>query len=400
MPLHNLVAYSPTGEYRATLRWKSIDVTLAERDQGVLTVALFPEYRDDLFQRDSRIAFWRYPNNAGIETGKLVGDTVWLVSGRKRVLTDAGQHSIVLTCQHPNALLGRRVVAYDEGSFEADKTDLASEVLYDYIDENFVSATDTARNFPSAHFVLDPVSGPDFGPTLDIAGSYRNVLDILRDAAQSAAAQGSYIGYEVYTPTPPGPFHARLYRNQRGVNRGFTSGQPLIITSWSALMRRASVSEDWSTVASFVYAGGTGKQDERLLSTQSDATLIAQTPFGRAEHFESFNTDNTATLDSNAYKLLRDYRPQRIFDGSVAPLTDQHARMTYDVDYTWGDIVGARFAAPLIERSGLIASWENYQFDVRVNPVHIQVVRTFDQHGFVLGTEETIEIMLQSVESS
>ena len=404
MSQHSIFIYSPTGEPLRYLRWKAIDCSLAECNVGVMTVALFPEYRDDLFQRDSRIAYVQAPEGVFIESGKLVGDTMWLLTGRKRVLTDAGQHTIVLTCQHPNALLGRRVVAYDEGSTGnpgAKKSDVGSDNMYDFVNDNFVAATDTARNLSTSHFVLDPRPSPTFGATIDIEGSYRNVKDILDEIVQSSAAQGAYVGYEVYVQQPPGPFRVRFYSRVRGANRGLTSGQSLIIGPFTAKMKRASVSEDWSTAVSFVYAGGSGKQDERTVQTAEDTTLSAQSPFGRYELFESANADDTAIAASDAYRVLRNYRPRRQFDGTVTPVAEQYSGAIYGVNYTWGDIVGARFQAPLINNFGQAYAWQEYLFDCRVNPVHIRVVRDFDEFGNQVGDiEESTEIFLQSVEST
>lgn len=405
MTQHSIQLYSPNGEFLRGLRWKSIDVTLAECTVGYLTITLFPEYRDDLFPRDARIAYLRAPDGTTIGTGgRLVGDTLWLLAHRKRAVNEAGQHSIILDCQHPNALLGRRVVAYNEGTSQAKKSDLASDVLYDYINENFVAATDTARNLSSAHFVLDSRPSPGLGPTLDIEGSYRSILDIIQEAAQSAAAQGVYLGYEVYSPLSgsgqANPFRVRFYAHQRGTNRGNSSGQPLIINPFSAHMTEAEVSEDWSSIATYAYAGGSGNQDERQVQTAEDTTLSAQSPFGRVERFDSFNTIDTAVLSSNAYKMLRDYRPRRDFAGVVTPIREQYSGAIYDVNYTWGDIVAARFQAPLINNFGQVYAWEQYQFDVRVNPVHYQVVRLFDDNQNTIDIDEHIEITLQSVDSS
>lgn len=391
--------FSPAGEYVQRLRWKAIDCTLVERNIGLLTIQLMPEYRDDLFTRDSRIALLRAPDDQWVETGSLFGDTMWLLAKRARALDTNGQHTLTLVCQHPNALLDRRVVAYNEGSAQANKSDLASSVLYAYINENFVAATDTTRNVSSTHFVLDPTPGAAFGPTLDTAASYQGVLDILNDAAQSAAAQGSYIGYEVYVQQAPGPFRVRLYNHLRGTDRGYTSSQPLVIGPYTAKMNRVAVSEDWSNAISYVYAGGAGNQDERQVSPASDATLISQSPFGRYETFESFNTIGTAILTANAYKVLRDHRPRRDFAATVTPYAEQTSGAVYGINYNWGDVVGALFNAPVVV-DGQIQSWVTYRFDCRVNPVHLRATRDYDEYGNVGEIHEEIEITLQSVDST
>lgn len=397
MAQHRLLLYSPTGTYITVLRFKTIDCSLVERGVGVLSATLFPEYRDDLFQRHSRIAYLRGSDRIGIESDKLIGDTMWLLVQRQRTLNSQGEHAIRLLCHHPNALLASRVVAYDEGTAEANKGDIGSDTMYDYIDENFVSATDTDRNLSTSHFVLDPRPSPTFGASIDTAGSYQRVSDILSSIVQASAAQGAYIGYEVYVQQPPGPFRVRFYSGQRGTDRGFSSSAPLILSPWSVNMERVTVGEDWSSCASVVYAGGEGKGDERVVGTASDSVLIGQSPFGRVEQFESFNTNDPAIVSSGAYNVLRDERPHRFFDASVASNPDSAA--IYDHDFTWGDICGARFAAPQLDESGVTTAWEEYQFDVRVNPVHIQVAKQIDQGGQETDVER-IEITLQSVEST
>lgn len=399
MTSHVLRLYSPTGEFLTPLRWKSLDCALVERGIGALTISLFPEYRDDLFQRDSRIAYLRAEHGVFIDSGKLVGDTMWLLTGRRRVLNEQGKHSILLTCQHPNAILGRRVVAYDEGTSEADKVDIGSDTMYDFVNENFVTATDSARNISSSHFVLDPRPSPTFGAPVQGSGSYRTILDILNEMVSSSAAQGAYIGYEVYVQQPPGPFRCRFYSRARGANRGATSGQPLIIGPFSAKMTRVDVGEDWSDVKTFVYAGGSGVGDERQVQTAEDTTLSAQSPFGRIEHFESSNTNTPGIIGSDAYSVLRSYRPRRDFSATIVPQAEQYSGAIYDVNYTWGDIVVGQFNAPII-KNGQLQQWITYQFDCRVNPVRLRVVNLFDDYDNILEQQESVEITLQSVDST
>lgn len=396
---YTIGTYNPQGEFLTWLRWKAFDCTLIERGSGVLNIVLPPEYRDDVLMRDGRVALYRILEGRTQNSSILVGNTVWLMTQRRRVVNDAGEHSIILQCQHPNALLARRVVAYNEGTAQSKKSDLASEVLYAFINENFVAATDTARNVSSTHFVLDPDPNPAFGATTDTEGSYRSLLDIMQDVAQASAAQGAYIGWDVYVPSPPGPFRVRLYNRQKGTDRGLTSGQPIIIGPYTARMQKVEVGESWSDTISYAYAGGQGNLDERQVSTAEDTTLSAQSPFGRFERFESFNTNSTAMLTDNAYKMLRDFRPHRAFSATVVPYAEQTSGAVYDINYTHGDIVGAQFNAPYV-RNGQLQSWITYTFNVRVNPVHLRGTRTYDEFNNIIGTEEQVEISLQSVDSS
>lgn len=409
MARHTLSIYSPTGIFLSYLAgWVSIDVTLAERDPGPMTIMLLPAYRDDFFQRDCRIVYERAEYGVPFGAGTIVGDTAWLLTGREHVLNEAGQHRVVLICDHPTSLLGRRVIAYDEGSVQADKNDIASDVIYDYIRQQFTTATDTARNLSSDHFLVDD-PGVAFGPTVAASGSYRNLLDVLSDVTQQAAAQGTYIGVEVYTPTPPGPFHARIYHTLRGTDHTQDDGLQVRLGPFSANMAQASMREDWSSVVTYVYAGGAGKGDERLTATAEDTTLSSQSPFGRFEHFQSSNTDSQSTLDAEVYRTLRDFRPDRVFEGALSAAAD--GDYIYGVHYTWGDLVIGSFRAENVIAATIdgtylsgVGGWTEFEFPCRVNPVHIQAARLFDPDAppgdTAIGITETIEVHLQSVEST
>lgn len=405
MPVqHRLRFYSPSGAFITNLyAWKSIDCVLSEKGEGGITVALFPNFPDQLFLRDCRLEFERHVFTESFgeffpTTPKLVGNTCWLLTGRERTVEANGTSTILLQFVHPNHILGRRVVAYDEDSTQAEKSDIASDVIYDVVNENFVAATDTTRNLSSDHFVLDPRPGPTFGATVDKSLSYRNVLASLQEIANSSAQQGAYIGFELYTPIVPGPFHFRIYSRVRGTNRGLTSGQPVILRGIYQShngYRSARVWEDWSSIVSFAYAGGSGKSDERVVSTASDSTLINQTPFGRVEFFRSVSTGGSAVASSEAQRVLREFRPRREFEASLG---DQ-VRYRFGVDYDWGDIVGAQFIAPILTE-GVVSSWVESQFDVRIDPVRITVSKIFDETGALVDIQEDVDLSLRSLSST
>lgn len=405
--VQRLRLYSPTGDYLRTLTsWRSIDCVLAENQASPLTITLLPEYPDDLFARHSRIVYERTPSveyDYGIM--KLVGNTTWLVQGVERSIDQNGKSSIILNCEHPNTIIGSRVVAYEEGTSQAEKSDIGSDVMYDIANENFVTATDSARNLSSSHFILDPRPGPTFGANLDKSISYRNILTIFQELCKSTAQQGAYCGFEVYTPVPPGPYHLRFYSKYRGTNRGLTSGQPFVLHSTFVETGGFGVSrtwQDWSGTVSFVYAGGSGKQDERVVDTAQDDNLIKQSPFGRVEYFRGLNSQDIFAAASEAEQTLREFRPRRAFSSSFGNQT----QYVYDAHYTWGDIIVAQFSAPTIV-NGAVTSWVNYSFDVRIDPVHIVAQRFFDENDIPLVGEhnevqerETLEIHLRSVEST
>ena len=398
---HILRLYTPTGEFIQDLdAWKSIDVTLTENDIAPLTITLSPQYTDQIFSRDCRVLYERAPAAGEYYLpARIVGDTMWLLGSKERVVEEDGSSSIVLICDHPNKILASRVVAYNEGTAQADKSDLASTVINEIVNQNLsAGATDATRRISTSHFVLDTAPNPAIGATVAKSFSYQNVLSAIQEICQSSAQQDYYMGFEVWCPTPPGPFRFRQYGRQRGTNRGFASDQPFILYSLSQQyggFMASSVREDWSNVVSFVYAGGPGKVDERSVQSVSDPTLMAQSPFGRVEAFLSAQSSDATALNSEAYKMLRAARPQRDFNADFANQT----QYIYDVHYTWGDIIGVNFAAPIITY-GALSGWVTYKFDVRLNPVHITAQRFYDQDGYIIDEQEKVEISLRSISST
>lgn len=387
--LHDLFLYSPTGEYLDSLNdYESIECVLAEMQIGTLTITV-PANRYDprLFQRDGRVAFHRAPDSelSLASSMRLVGNTAWLIARRTRIVDRDYRESIRLLCVHPNALLARRVVAYDEESAEAKKTGAADNLIKAVVRENFTAATDTDRNWSSAFFSVE--ADTSAAPSVDKEFSYRTVLQVCQEIAAAAAAAGTYTGFEVYSQIDNGPFVLRTYTAQRGTDRSTLSGKPLVFGISYASFEDTELDENWSEMASFVYAGGSGKKNERVVQPVSDTALIAETPYGRIEWFQNVaQTTDTAVLDSEGARALRERRPRRLFTGAVRETT----YATFGEEYDWGDrVVGE-------SRSGGLWQSDFQQLDCRVDPVRIAVVRTENTKTGEITKTETLDVRLRS----
>ena len=379
--------YSPEGVYIEPINdFIYLDCTLTEMQIGALVLVVPGSTGRDATQipRGSRIAYYR-ASDASLGQGRyrLVGGTTWLVARRQRLVSKTYEQLIRITALHPNSLLAARVVAYDEESAEADKTGAADDIIKAYVRENFLTATDTARNLPAARFAVEANAGA--APSVKKAASYRTVLTTCQEIAAAAAAAGTYTGFEVFSPTETGAYTLRTYTGQRGENRSSTSTKPLVLTLTRGSLNSVELDEDWTEMVSAVYAGGSGKKSERLVSSPAlDQALIDQTPYGRIEWFQSVSAvDDSTILDDEAARVLREKRPRTIFTGDVKDT--EYA--TFGEEYDWGDRVIGEYTDLRVAAVS--------QYDCRVDPVRITVTREQNQETGMFDEVESLDIRLR-----
>lgn len=390
--LNNLVLYSPAGVYLETLYdYIKIECVLSECNIGTLEVTMPPTHNDAIYQRDARIAYYRAPTSeSDLVVPRLVGSCTWLIQRIRREVSVDGLQTLIITAAHPNHLLSRRVVAYNDESAQAQKDGIADDVMKAYVRENFTAATDAARNWPATLFTVEA----DVGATTTIhkAASYRTVLTTLQEISQDAMQAGFYTGFEVYSPTEIGPYTFRTYYPQRGADHTATSNQPLVLGVAYGSLGDTELDLDYTNASSFIYAGGTGKQDERQVVVASADDLIRGSPFGRIEFFaNAAHTDVSGVYaGATAGSMLWARRPRRLFTGSVISTP----AATFGEEYDWGDLVVGEFSAPIIWQgwsSGQIV----YQFDCRVDPVKITVERALNEETGETEETETLDIRLR-----
>lgn len=346
---YEIKLFSPMGTFLTELNaFESFDCALVENDIGRLVLTLPVSYNPELFLKDSRIAVYR---GASGRAPTLLGNALWFVRRRRRVLNDK-RRSLAIHAVHANDLLRRRIVAYDAGTPETSKTDQADDMAKAIVRENFVSATDTARNLSSALFSVAPdVSA---APSLSKAFTRRRVLAVLQELAQAAAQAGTYMGFEVWAPTESS-LEFRTYTKQRGADRRVSTSNALILSAETGTLGEIELDEDWADEATYVYAGGQGEGADRAIGTASNTTAIGESPFGRIEDFYQDNqTSDQTQLDDDADNALYAQRGRRIFSASVSDTSGAALGVHYD----WGDLVTAADGA--------------VQIDCRVDPVHIQ----------------------------
>lgn len=343
--------YDPFGAYLAVLDgFMSLDYVLKVNEVGTVSLVVSIDYPPFLFRKDGRIEVWR-----GVGAGPLRLQNVWLIVKRRTAVDDDGELLIDVAGHDLKDLLRRRIVAYAASTAYADKQGLVDDLAKAIVRENLGSlATDTARSW-ATYLSVAPDLG--LGPAVTKACSHRNVLAVLQELCEASAQLGTFLAFDVVPTGTSPPFEFRTYVHQRGVDHRYPGGaSPVLLSPDRGNLTDASVTYDWSEEATYVYAGGQGEGQDRIMQTASDDTRIGASPFGRVEHFvDARNGETPAAVTSEAQAELMARRPRVAFQGT---LVDTEAT-AYEVHYGLGDRVTAQFEGEL--------------FDCHVMTVHVSV---------------------------
>lgn len=376
---YQVIAFSPLGSPLCDLSsFISLEMVRNVNDVGRLVLNIPPDFDNILFTGndvlpDNRIEVRRRIGAGGFY---LEGETQWLTIDGKKSQVQNGKRTSKLILEDAIALLARRIVAYQSGSAQADKAPtFIDNTMKDIVDENFMSAaSDTARNINSIYSLLTVQADLGQGASLGKSFSRKNVLDVLKEMANASAQAGTYLAFDVVSPSSS-ELQFRTYINQRGTDRRFPSSiNPVLLSSDLGGLFEASIEYDHSKEVNYAYAGGQGVAASRNIQVSSDATRIALSPFNRREIFvdarqvTAGDANENAKITSEADSAVRSGIVRKTFRATMSE-TDTNI---YGLNVNFGDYVTALFDGQYI--------------NCRLNTIRINV----------LDKKETIEARLQS----
>ena len=322
--------------------FSSIDLAYSERVVGGLSLVLPSKlYSHQDFAEDQILEVQRRMPGMDFYTERVFFLRSWT------------QDSVFLTLSgyDPIYLLTSRIIAYAANSAYTVKTGPADNVIKAFIRENLGSlAVYTVRTLTRLTVEADL----SLGASVNIAASRNKLLETVQKIADTSIQKGTYISFDLEF-TPPASFTFKTYKNQRGTDRGMTSGNSLVMSEKLGNLVNVTVKEDRADEVNKVYAGGTGKDADRIVAEAASAE-ISNTPWSRREAFSDHsNISDTSTLTDIASSDVRAGRPRKTMTGTV----QQVVGCQYGVNYGFGDLV-------VMEGFG-------HSADARISTVHIQV---------------------------
>lgn len=327
-----------------SLLYTSVEAALVESGVGALTIEIPTDYVPEGLGRDYRLLLFRTPFG-GFEY--LEGDAVWLIRQRSFSATPDGLETTVFTAVHANSLVDRRVIAYGSGTTQARKSGPLDNIIKALVRENFISATDTARNVSGLTVEIDT----SLAPSGVVQVSYQMLGQTIRDICETSRNAGTYLGFDIRASGAELLF--RTFTGQRGVDRSLSSGNALIFGRQFRNVSSIEIEEDWEDSATIVYAVGPGEGALRpAITAQIEADELGS-PFGRIEALASGSGRTSVELAHDAASAIMQLGYTLSVDASAV----DSDTCIYGRDYAWGDRV--------------VVVEGDLSFEVMVDPVKI-----------------------------
>lgn len=300
---------------------------------GSATVRLAIDVPFDFWRRDMRVKIYR---RTGSGTPYLLGNTSWLA--RKFIWDNDTENWIIESMPDILSILNRRIVAYTEETFYADKIidngneGPADDLMKAFIRENYGTlALDTARDL-SAY--LDIADDHSLGPTLEKTAAFQDIFGVLTDLVNDAEAQGTKLYFELL-PTSGNKFTFEVFEDyigsDRANNRPFAQFGPEYKN-----LSEMQLTWDYTEEATFAYIGGDGEGAGRLLITQEDTVRSNKSPFNRIEIFVDGRDEVDETIMDSLGRIELNKRTPRL--KLMAKALDTPI-LQFGRNYFYGDLV-------------------------------------------------------------
>lgn len=348
---------------RQLTAFSSLEWARKVNDIGSLTLVVPYPCPLNWFQKDNRLEIWR---SVDTHPAQLEGETQWLI--RKKVISrQGGDRILTVTAQDLNCILKRRIVAYDAATVYTEKTDFGDDMMKEIISENYgLGCIDGDRDI---HDWLQIQADYGLAWPIDKAFARKEVFPIFQEICNESTENGWPLFFDIVR-IKPNLCEFRTYMNQRGTDHSKGSIAPLLFGTPYGNLVDDIYTDDSIEEKTFIYAGGQGEEDDRVIETAQDDNRIGVSPFGRIEKFvDARQTDDPAMVQSEAEAELRANIPKKSITGKAAT-TD---KTCYGINYKFGDMV--------------TVETEEVSMTAYINSIHVTVS----------GGTETVDIGLEAV---
>jgi len=321
--------------------WNPISLSAGRsfNNSGSATLELPRDWERSTFRHMNRFKIWR----TGYDyTKRLLGDTIWF---QQDFHNNISADKYVIECDDAFAIPSQRVVAYTGETMYADKTLEAFDIGGTYTDyfhidnlmkaymrENFgPDAVDTVRN----NSIITVEGNRSLAPFGEQQAGFADLASTLSTLSNMSAQLGMELYYD-FIPQPDSTFLFKVWNNVRGVDRGTSSLNPLILSDNSGALDEVVISDLYRDSRTVCYAMGTGSGAGQLFFKVEDITRVNAHPFARQEFvLNASEISDEAVLQLYGQAALYGRRPKRAVSAKVIDNTS----FRYDEHATYGDRV-------------------------------------------------------------
>lgn len=229
--------------------------------------------------------------------------------------------------------LTRRVVVPPANQENSTKSGPAESVIKSFVSDCMISPVDTDRIFPGVSLEVDT----GLGETIEYSSRYVNLMTVCENVANMGKLdfgiiEGNTIGSFVFRARPVWGKDKRVGNPEgnRPVEFNFLHGN----------MDIPILAINASDEKNYIYVGGTGSGEERIIQPVVDAAAVARSPWGRKEFFlEGSQQTETNELIAVGMAELEDRKVVRELTFDII----QNLGYRWLTDWELGDLITARY---------------------------------------------------------
>ena len=298
---------------------------------GVCQIQLPFDFDIGIIEPDQRIEVWRTVGGRRY----LDTETCYFIRYINTMVDENGLKQHQIRGVSALELLGRRVVAYSAGESEAEKTDLADDMIKEIVAENLGgSATDTDRDI-SSFLSIDADDGD--GVSIAKGFSYRKVLLVCQELAQASTQAGTPLFFDVIYDK--GTLKLRTYINQRGQDLS-GAGARFILSVRNHTISAGNQGTDYGEEITVSYTGGQGEGTLRTFIEVEDTDRAELSALNRREGYrDARHLSLTSSLTDEGEAFLRAGRPVDLFNVQVRGSNS----VQYGREWNFGDKIDVSF---------------------------------------------------------
>jgi hypothetical protein len=315
-----------------------VSLYYARKVNNIGELALVIEYSGgvNFFLPENRIEVWRHKEGSS----KLDMNAVWFIHTVITRQQLSGAVILEVQAHDQIGLLERRVIPYNEGNPTTEKQAEGDNVIKSIMRENFGSlATDTERDLSTYLTIQENTT---LGPQVTIFCAKDNVLDTIREIADTCYDLGTFIAYDlIYNPNA-GTFEFRAYVNQRGIDRSAEQEESSLIVGLEyGSLASISMVDSRREEMNYIYAGAKDLVGIVPPQTATNDASIELSPFHRKELFlNASNADDSFELQDEANRALEENKYRAVFE---AELSQEFALIEYGDRFDYGDRISVSF---------------------------------------------------------
>lgn len=245
-------------------------------------------------------------------------------------------------------LLKRRIIVPNSGAENLSFAGPGETVIKAFCSASLLAPADPARVMPGVSIEAD-LGG---GLYTQYDARYVNLYSVCQTVADA-----SHVDFGIYGSDPPGSFYIRC-RPIWGLDRRITNGvnSPMLFDLKIGNMDIPILSLNSSEEKNYVYAGGTGAGEDRIIKELQDITAIGRSPWSRKEAFvegRQQETGDPLEAVGNAYLQANKKQNNLTFDVRLTP------NSRWLKDWGLGDVISARYF--------------DYEFDKHITEISVVV---------------------------